>query len=289
MISNRVVFYVAALMSFGSACHQNDFAPESTASDTSLSLADARSGCPTRDVAEPDFCYSPLPRPSYDNNSECGDDPPPTVCEWANSVDAVVMGTVVARELVESPVYVRNDGNERLEDTCEGGRLIPGARFTIDVSEVFFGEAEPTLDLVIPGEYLSNWAGTPSVDESGSFRWDSVQLEPLQIGTTVGLAITKHAESGTWGFYGEWPFTFRPNGDTEFYQGGCFWVAPRPTPADYATLKSELSVCSAVPNDRYAWRTTGFSTDPDGIFAATCWVQTPPDPEPEFDAGAPDG
>ena len=150
----------------------------------------------------------------------CETQPERTVCDWANSVDAVIVGNVESRSYLDSPVWVR-DSNPRLLDSCTaGGWIDAGAVFEISVTSVLYGNAPSKLDLVVPGYTMRReWVSQPREDDAGNFQWSDGADGPMEQGTTVGLPLID--VNGTWLLAGEFPFTFKADGSSVFVEAYC--------------------------------------------------------------------
>lgn len=198
----------------------------------------------------------------------------PSICEWANSVDAVVFGTVDAVRPLTSPVWVTHPPYDRyLADECGGGFVNIGVSFELTVMDVLYGDAAD--EIVV---HVGNWdmdenlGEHASLDEDGELEWHGRQTDILEPGTTVGMAITKVPDAGVWSLMGELPFTFGANGSSRFVRAEtCDFVSPEPLPADFTSLKDELDRCEVTTNDRREHRLFMYSP-PSRSYAAVCHI-----------------
>ena len=206
---------------------------------------------------------------------DCDTVPVLSVCEWANSVDAIVVGTVEARQIIDSPFWIREDGNPRLEPECPSSQVSFGFAFDLAVTSVLYGTAPNDMTVSVGAETLKYlWNEWPAVDDTGDFYWSNVDGEgPFEVGTTVGIALMKDRVSHNWVVLKERPFTFTSNGALVFSEPTCSWTPPEPQPFDYWKLDDALRACVEKPNaahvEKAAWFTTGAA---DISYAASCDV-----------------
>ena len=238
-----------------------------------------------------EFTQATLPAP---DDGDCETDPAITVCEWANSVDAVVVATIDSRRPLTTPVWIRGGSlDQTLGQSCSPDDLLkPGVIFDVSVTEVLYGTAPRSIKVHLGPYGLEGWGPTPSLDAGGGFTWHGRASDagPLEVGTTVGLALTQEPATGAWGLLGELPFTFTADGSVLSRDSECRWSRPDPMPVDFWGLESALKACTRATNARHTERIAQYTSNPARTYAALCLVRsdTPPPPSNE-DAGPPDG
>lgn len=240
--------------------------------------------CPESDALK----EAPLAAGNVDG--DCGPEPRPPLCEWANSVDAVVVGDVTEVKPLTSPLWVNDNGNFYLSNgtTCPGGFINYGIVFEVAVKDVLYGTADgDALFVVVPTEGWE-WANRPTKATDGGVKWiyDTTDIPPLvTCGTTIGVGVTKIPEVGQWALMGETPFTFTADGSTVFADvGDCGFLPPANPPADLDALEMALAACAVAKNERHDMRLRMYTQRPDYSHASACHIHAP-DPPPAVDMG----
>ena len=226
-------------------------------------------------------------------SSDCEPSTRPSVCDWAQSMDAIVVGNIEDRKILDTPYWVRNDANPHLQDQCPTGHTFLGVTFEISVSSILYGDAPEHVTVKVGGRALhERWPEQARVDAAGRFFWFGGRGDgPMEVGTTVGLALMQNSADGSWSLMGERPFTFTSTGSLLFNDPVCGPRPPAPEPADYWALDSELANCQRQTNTRHVSKADNFTTsDPDWIYAATCnlFLNSNNNLPPDTDAGTPD-
>ena len=250
MNSHYLLIIIATAATLGSSCSQEN-TPNNASTDG--------------------FLPSALPAPS--EGESCFDPPAtPTLCEWVNSVDAVVVGNIDTASALESPVWVLDD-NPRLADTCNGDWVKYGLSLKVSVTSVLSGETPKVIDVRVGSEAV-NWDVYPS-GVNGKLEWGyEAEIKPadayLAAGTTVGLALTRVPNTDVWALMGDMPFTFADDGSAIYAEAECSWPAPASRPADFWKLESAIKACSSSPNATKDLRINHFTQRPDYSHAASC-------------------
>lgn len=243
-----------------------------------------------RSEADPSEPYEDQPTPSRFVPSilpgrvpagDCDGAPPvPSVCEWANSVDAVVVGDIDRVEPILAPLLVRvGDQQPYLQATseCMDGFVSIGIVIHVNVQETLYGDADSTVAVHVGDEGMAEW-GARAYLENSQLQWRTPATQaPFAVGTTVGLAITRpEGEPSKWSLMAEMPFTFAADGTTVFEKDICGFAPPSPPPNDFWTLQSELAGCPRVKNTRYEGRQTMHRENgPSWTYASSCHKRDP--------------
>lgn len=266
MNNHYLLIIIAAAATLGASCSQ-ETTPNNTSTDG--------------------FLPSTLPAPS--EGESCFEPQTPTLCEWVNSVDAVVVGNIDTASALESPVWVLDD-NPRLADTCNGDWVKYGLSLKVNVTSVLSGETPKVINVRVGSEAV-NWDVYPS-GVNGKLEWGyEANIMPadayLAAGTTVGLALTRVPNTDVWALMGDMPFTFADDGSAIYAKAGCLWPAPASRPADFWTLESSIKACPNSPNATKDGRIAQFTQRPDWSHAASCHYlpRSNPPPTPEGDMG----
>lgn len=218
---------------------------------------------PTPDA--PTFVSAVLPNAG---DLDCDPVAAPSVCEWANSVDAIVVGQIVQTAAITSPVW-KYDDEPHLADNCpeDGWFVNPGVSLKLDVHQWLYGDGPEEVVALAGQGTVDEWGVLPGV-EQGELVWAG-NADTLAVGTTVGLALTRVPGTQQWAAMGELPFTFTADGNSVFSDDVCK-PAPSPLPANFEALASALSDCSVSTNERYQERLNVYTQSPDYSHAGAC-------------------
>lgn len=272
MTQFRTISTAVVIATFAAGCAKDvNLSPE-TESVQDEPLADSQS-------------FIPAELPSL-ADADCDRSEAPDVCDWANSVDAIVVANIDSVVPLTAPVWVDDSENSHIASDCEGGILHVGGAFNVSVTSVLYGSAPSDLVVLLGARGTNSWGEEPEIDEStGRFRWSGMAVGegPLQSGTTVGLAISKVPGTSDWALYGEMPFTFHADGTAEFLSPRCGFRSPDPRPADFWSLQSALKACSTSHSPAYQTRVNQYTQNPAWSHAALCRH-----PRPDIDAGPAD-
>lgn len=213
-----------------------------------------------QDPTQEQFSRATLPEAS--NQDDCPERAAPTLCEWANSVDVIVVGSVVSTAALVSPVWVLDDP-PHLAETCGDGYFVnAGLEMEVDVTSVLSGELEErTLKIRVGKAAVADWTTRPAF-ENGQLVWLG-SSDIFEDGTTVGLALTQIPGTDLWSPMGDMPFTFAADGSAVYARDDCSWPAPEGRPNDFFELESDLASCTAVVNATRDNRVTHFTQRPD--------------------------
>jgi len=206
---------------------------------------------PTARVDAERFERTPLPGVAETGGDFPSGPPPsrPDLCGWADSVDAIVFGTLKSFELTMIPwVPLPSDGMTPTWDApCEGDWQKPSLKFVVDIEESMKGDLVGEQVVYAPDFRLEYLDPSPRLDDEGSLIWVGVNGEPkeapIHIGQKIGYALYHVAPYDVYTVMYE-PFfghdetggaVFQPGGPSEAYQ---FYRAP--------DLSSEVDKLSEV-------------------------------------------
>lgn len=150
----------------------------------------------------------PASLPAVSSEGDCESLPIPAACEWAESLDAVLIGTILRAAPITAPTYARGPGGAVLVEKCSSDATL--VAFEVQLNQVDWlyggGGQDPQTSVRIGAEQATAWLPTPSLDGNGKLRWiGATGPEPLTVGTRVGFAVTRTKE-GIWSAMGEEPF-----------------------------------------------------------------------------------
>lgn len=157
------------------------------------------------DVSKHEEASNGLPTIVRGEDSEDATPAPVSVCDWAQSGDVLVMGSIANVRLEDSPVVGsrRIDGEEDLTPRADCDGLVEGAlAIDLDVDEVLWNADSATPDTFTFYVGRDRWVmfnPYPAAQKSdGSIVWENARPSdlgaPLQVGQRVG--VLAHAVPG---------------------------------------------------------------------------------------------
>lgn len=163
----------------------------------------------------------PTVLPGESGISECiADDLPELqVCEWADSLDAVVIGTIVSANLIKSPAF-KEVTMAPVNDcpTIVG----PALRITLDVKTVLSGQvkAGEQLTFHIGSSVLFSWNVGLTLNDKDQWTWNS-NTQPFKPGRTLGAPLRQYGNDKLWSLGHEPLFTLDEKETFQFQKGYC--------------------------------------------------------------------
>lgn len=188
--------------------------------------------------------------------------PAPTLCDWAGSVDAIVIGEVSALHLSTEPaIQVLGGGPDAWEwaGSCSGV-VEPAMRIDLRESEALLGDVGPTLSAYAGLYHTSLFNPAPALDSQGRIRWEDTNAgdlgDPIYAGQRLGFALhaidgvdSQGAPTGTtqWSLMGEALFTLDTDGRVVFQKRSGEEVEPEPIGVAGLTLDELRDALRACP------------------------------------------
>lgn len=189
-------------------------------------------------AAKPDARAGATPLPSILDGEKHSNEPGPSLCEWAGSVDAIVFGEVREIRLVDTPAIEktsdieedREDAWRSRDDDCPG-TISPAVEIEVEVHETIRGDLEGRVTARVGNSYRGLWQPLPARGEDGGIDWlgadrEDMYGEPLEVGQRLGLALHYLPEHDTWSVMSEPMFGLNAEGDIAFQ--GRHGVEPEP-------------------------------------------------------------
>jgi hypothetical protein len=124
--------------------------------------------------------------------------PPPTrpdLCAWADSVDAIVFGTLKSFDLTMTPwVPLPPDGiTPNYDAPCEQEWQNPTLRFLVHVEDSMKGDLQGDQIVYAPINRLGKLLPSPRLADDGAIYWVGVNDEPkdapIHVGQKLGFAL----------------------------------------------------------------------------------------------------
>jgi len=178
------------------------------------------------------------------------DAPAPSICEWALSTDAIVVGEIVAIRPVASPSVMTVNGGGVVA-TCDGV-VNDVLDLDINVSKVLHGDVDSTsvVSVRVPGPWMDSHRPMPVVDGDGEVFWVPDDNNSLQVGDTIGAPIHWIDAVSTWSLLAEPLLGARTDG-TLFFEESVGDCRGRPTPdLGGRTLNQLASLIGQCPTSR---------------------------------------
>ncbi len=204
------------------------------------------------------------------------------MCEWADSLDGLVIGEVLLREI--DATYLYRDYDLQSLDTCEFPE--PALRLDIAVSESLVPGIEPGTEIsaFVGSTMLEFWEPLLDADEDGFFWLDDTVLAP---GITLGVPLYLHEPTGEWTVGSE--RLFQIIDDTAVFQTGRYCHPNFPVEFDGATLDEVRQSTLACDGDSVAGverRDSAFGfwgSSPTNAVGAICYTHADDLPDgPEY-------
>ena len=201
-----------AVLLLGSSCNNDSNSAGQDGSKT-RDASKADSSPPQESPALDWATLQPSMLPEQVSAGMCNGEPvldPLDACEWALSVDTVLLGSIVAVSPVDSPIRlecaVPPEQRYIAADECDGA---VGHALDIELSvlEVLAGRdlGESVTVRIGKGE-LDSWQPAPGIAEDGSLNWavePDNSSSPLEPGTTLGVALRFDDYWNMWLIMGE--------------------------------------------------------------------------------------
>ena len=212
----------------------------------------------------------------------------PSLCAWAASVDAIVVGNLSSITLVDSPAIEVIDGlgNWRWASTCPRGGE-PALVLDITIVSTIRGSLSGRVSAHIGRDHRILFRPMPIREADGSLGWlgNTNAGAPLATGQLIGLALHYLPDHDAWSLMGEAIFAVDASGTISFQTRQGDNVDPAPAGADgltVAQLASSAAACaSSTESDArrdWVWRAWGpTGRDPPAYLSAWCFQseQTP--------------
>lgn len=179
----------------------------------------------------------------------------PSLCAWAGSVDAIVVGEVSELTLHSTPsVRVTTGGAEGWEwaDPCDGV-VSPSLAIDLEIDETVLGGLTGSVRAFAGIYHISHFNPMPTRKPQGGIQWvdtnENDLQEPLRLGQSLGFAL--HAidiiEEGEWSLMGEALFRIDEDGKIRVQQRQGEVIEPAPIGLDgmtVAELKQAIEQCA---------------------------------------------
>lgn len=185
-----------------------------------------------------------------------GWDKPLGICEWANSVDAIVYGVIRNVRFVYSPMVSGDEsGVTSPVATCDE-RIIPALALDLSVERTLWGKVPTELSIWIRYNERTLWQPMPNPDVKNPTAWSSRgEGNILADGSRVGVALHWVKAAQAWALLGEPMFDLEPDGTILFQDRGvCIPPAPPVQGKTLADLASALEQCSGAQTEAGAIR-----------------------------------
>ncbi len=170
-------------------------------------------------------------------------------CDWVNSVDAVVYGTVADLRFVDAPLVGAGSSPGEVVEVSECDTVDPALVIALDVAEVLSGTAPKRVEVQIGARELSSWSPRPIPDRDGSVKWLETSggkfTGTLSVGQRLGLALHSAGASGSWALLGEPLFEVDGHQAVHFQERvECTEPAPNGALSDLSGLRSTARSCA---------------------------------------------
>lgn len=205
----------------------------------------------------------------------------PPLCEWVDSVEAVVVARIVSIEARRVPVVVKtNTGTTLLESEQECDQALgPALVLTLEPLDILRGAVSGiTITVYVGSDALGRWLPRPVYDEEGSLTWfggASSDEEMLAVNSVVGVGISRYPGRDEWTLGRELPFTFAPDGNPVFAETCTTNLPPAvEATATYAEFSAAVRGCPESDGTALASARAWFT--PELAFAAVCSQVTTP-------------
>jgi hypothetical protein len=229
--------------------------------------------------------------------SECTNAEPLDTCTWAGATDAVVVGTVRAVRLTDTPVAgPAQDAEWKWYQTCSVTR--PALEIDLDVEHDFAGKISGSVTVHVGKRQVDILSPSPYRGADGSLRWagSADGDNPLAEGQRVLVGLHYVKDLAAWSLMGEMISGIDAEGTVHVPRAGCMHRGP--VALDQTTLShasATLESCLAIPPSaaalalgtqrRQTWgdeKLKGSGANPASYVAAECMqpdFQIPADPE----------
>jgi len=142
------------------------------------------------------FVRTPLPGVSNPTVGLLQPGPPPPrpdLCDWADSVDAIVFGTLKSFEVTMTPWAGQSATSVVHDQPCSENSQGPSIRIVLDVEESMKGPLMGEVVVWAPNMRRPHLSPSVSMDEDGSTVWHDLAgtlvSAPVQVGQKLGLAL----------------------------------------------------------------------------------------------------
>ncbi len=197
--------------------------------------------------------------PGTVSEGSCGPQPLALdLCTWAASTDALVWGTVLDVQLVDSPLMLNTDalGHWKMisSEECESQLIGPALELRLEVKQSMWGELSGTVVVRMGYSETGHLEPLPKRAHDGSIEWISTSTEPgvgpLVEGQPLGVALYHVEEYGMWSLLWEPLFSQGEDGRIFVRKGIGECALPPPqnlagsAPDDLATV---IRSCQVTP------------------------------------------
>lgn len=211
--------------------------------------------------------------------------PAPSGCVWAQSMDAIVWGTLTKIRAVELPALdVNSSDGPKWVETCSGAINI-ALELEIDVERTLYGQVEGRVLVRIGNDQVNSFDPLPEVS-SGGLIWTHHGIPAsggLVMGDKIGLPIHWMDEDQLWSLMGEIMFIVRPYKDGkeailfQEVEGDCRPRVPQDVPGlsldEFSALVASCpSSITSEAQERKEQMINLWGTRPESYMAPVCII-----------------
>lgn len=137
--------------------------------------------------------------PGISNIPMCLAKPIYSGCEWASSLDAMIVGRISGVRAVTSPAM--RAGTDEVFEASECSSIGVALVLDIEVVSTLAGSTPKTLTVMMGYYTVSNFEPTPYLDKNNNVAWLDEMVETstaLEVGSVIGLPLREIAGQGGW-------------------------------------------------------------------------------------------